>query len=74
MENPNTGIAEIIALDRTFDATSMTIEEIRREARERGWPGLRIDAEEFNKTGKLIVERMSRKAAYAELSGRLESL
>lgn len=60
------GEAKIIPFDREFDGTDMTIEQIRAEARERGWPGIRIDAVRFNTGGKLIVERMPRRVAYGE--------
>ena len=49
-----------------FDATDMSIDAIREEARERGWPGIHIDIDDFKKTGKLIVRRLSRKEAYCE--------
>ena len=61
-----TDTAKIIAFDRAFDATNMTIEEIRAEARSRGWPGIRIDAVKFNEGGVLIVERMSKRRADGE--------
>ena len=56
--------AEIIAFDSAFDGTEMTIEQIRAEARKRGWPGIRIDGRRFNETGILTVHRMSRRRAY----------
>ena len=61
------GTAKIIAFDRAFDGSGMTIEQIRQEARKRGWPGIRIDAVKFIETDKLIVERMSQKRADGEV-------
>jgi hypothetical protein len=54
--------AEIYHFDQQFDGTHMAPHEIREEARQRGWYGLRIDAREFMDTGKLTIRRMSRKA------------
>ncbi len=56
-----TDTAQIIPFDTSFDGTDMPIAEIQRQVRERGWAGLRIDADEWAATGKLIVRRMSRK-------------
>ena len=51
--------AEIIAFDSAFDGSHMTIEEVRQEARNRGWAGIQIDVPEFNATGVLMVRRLS---------------
>ena len=58
--------AAILKFKREFDATNMTIEQIKAKARELGWPGLRIDANRFHETGVVMVSRMSRKAAYGD--------
>ena len=36
----------------------MTIEQIRQFARDKGWPGIRIDANEVVETDKIIIRRM----------------
>lgn len=53
----------VIPFVRSFVGTHMSQYEIRDRARELGWPGIRIDARQFNDTGILIVERMSQKRA-----------
>lgn len=58
--------ADVLEFHREFDATDMTCEQIKMKAREMGWPGIRIDGDKFNRGGKLIVERMSKKDAYGE--------
>ena len=46
-------------IEISFDATNMTIDEIREEARNRNWRGLRINTEKFARTGVLTVLRLN---------------
>lgn len=54
-------MCEIIKFCRSFDGTNMTINQIRDKARALGWPGLRISAPYFVKTGQIKVERMTKR-------------
>ena len=56
----------LIDFDVQFDGTHMTPDEISREARERGWPGIRLDADEIHRTDTVIVRRMTKRDAYSE--------
>jgi len=58
--------AIIKPFDTEFDGTHMTPDEIMREARDRGWPGIRIDASEFVEEDKLTVRRMPRREAWGD--------
>jgi len=58
-------MAEILEFSGSFDATDLTIKQIRQKCRDMNWPGFRINAEGFMNTDRLIVERMSKKRAYA---------
>jgi hypothetical protein len=59
-------VGTVVTFDQSFDGTDMTIEEIKMEARMRGWPGMRIDGVKFNETGILTVMRMSEKRVSGE--------
>lgn len=63
-------MGDVVRLDIQFDATVMTCDEIRQDARQRGWPGISINADEFQKTGRLIVRRLSKKHAFFEPHNR----
>ena len=54
----------ILPFENHFDGTHMTPDEISREARKRGWPGIRLDADEIHRTDKVIVRRMTKRDAY----------
>ena len=56
----------ILTFDNQFDATDWPLHKIREEARKRGWPGVKLDADEINRTDRVIVRRLSRKDAYSE--------
>ena len=47
-------------IEISFDATNMTINEIREEARNRNWRGIRIDTEKFVRTGILTALRLKK--------------
>ena len=54
--------AEVLAFDHEFDATNMTLMQMKQEIHRRGWTAGRIDTERFMKDGKQIVLRVSSKA------------
>lgn len=62
--------AQILPFDTRFIAVdekqdiNMTIEQIRERCRQMGWPGMRIDWPEFDRTGILVIYRMTKKDAY----------
>lgn len=57
---------KVVPFDREFDGTNMNPEEIMREARRRGWPGIKVDTTEFMTEGVLTVRRMTRRDAYRD--------
>jgi len=56
-------MSNVVHFDREFDGTDMLVREISDTARERGWVSFRIDAVEYNRTGKMMVRRVSRRDA-----------
>lgn len=57
--------AEILPFDVEFDASDMNVDQIRRKARELGWPGVHIDVHRMLKgDGRTIVRRLSRREAF----------
>jgi hypothetical protein len=51
----------VLKFNTKFDGTHMSADQIREEARKRGWPGIRLDASEFMNTGVLTVRRLTKK-------------
>ena len=52
-------MCRIIPFNTRFDGTHMSADQIREEARNRGWSGIKLDASEFIQTGKITVRRLS---------------
>ena len=51
----------VMTFDHHFDGSDMSPDEILLEAGKRGWPGLRIDGDDYFRTGRTIVYRMTRR-------------
>lgn len=62
-------MSNILPFDDRFDATDLTIEQIRMAVRHRGWSGMQIDGDQWFRTGRLIVYRLS--SAYLDRMDRL---
>jgi len=59
-------MSNILPFERAFDATEMTVGEIRQTARTKGWPGVHIEMDNFLATGVLLVTRLTRREAFNE--------
>ena len=55
-------MCEVLKFDDKFDASGMTMMDMKREIQRRGWTAGRIDTERFMKEGRQIVLRVSSKA------------
>lgn len=57
-------MSNVIPFAVEFDGTDMPMNEITRKARELGWPGIRIDADEITKTNRVTVRRLARSRVF----------
>lgn len=55
--------ATIHTLITELDVTDMAISEVTAKVRELGWPGFKIEAERFERTGRAIATRLSKRKA-----------
>jgi len=53
---------KLLKFDHQFDGTHMSPQQIMAKARQKGWPGIRIDANEFMQTGVLVIRRLPKRA------------
>lgn len=56
----------VVQFTHKFDATEMTYEQMKQHARDLGWIGIKIVAEDVLRDDRVIVRRMSRKDAFGE--------